>query len=196
MAAGAGAHQHQPVDARLQRLLGMPDGDHVVKYHAAIFVHFLDHVGGSAQAGDDHRHAAPHADIEIVLEPIVGLVDDLVHREGCDFGTGMGAAMILQGGLDRFDPALEHFGRSRIQGGERSHHPAHALRDDEIGIGNDEHRRRDHGQRHAALELLDQGHRGLLRTASDAQVACVSRRASRLPAKPARTGDRSGPGRE
>ena len=46
MAAGAGADQDQPVDARLERLLGVADRDHVVQHDPALAVHGLDDLVG------------------------------------------------------------------------------------------------------------------------------------------------------
>jgi hypothetical protein len=74
---------------------------------------------------DDHRYAVLHADVEILLEPVVGPVDDRVQRVRCNLGAGMSATMILQGHLDHLDPGLEDFGWSRIQTREGSHHTAH-----------------------------------------------------------------------
>ena len=60
----------------------MADRDDVMQDDAAVAVHGADNLGGRAQAGDDYRHALAHANIDIVLEPIVRAVDDLIDREG------------------------------------------------------------------------------------------------------------------
>src|SRR5216684_9017554 len=77
----AGADQDEAVDPLLERLLGMADRDHVVEDDAAVAVHGLDDLGGRPQAGDDDRHALPDADRDVMLEPVVRRMGDLVDRE-------------------------------------------------------------------------------------------------------------------
>ena len=82
MSAGAGAHQDQPVDARFRRLACVAHVDHVVEHDAAVGMDGATTSRGALQAGDDDRHLVAHADLEVVLQPVVGLVHDLVDREG------------------------------------------------------------------------------------------------------------------
>ena len=56
VAAGAGAHRDQPVDAGRRRLLGVAHVDHVVEDEAAVAVHRVDHLLDGAERGDHQRH--------------------------------------------------------------------------------------------------------------------------------------------
>lgn len=158
MAAGAGRHQDQAVHAGLQGLLGMAQVDHVVQHDAAVAVHRLHDLGRRrAQAGDEDRHLVLDAHAHVVLEPHVRLVDDLVHRDRADHRLRMPFAMRGQLVLDLREPAVEQFGRARVERRERADDARLALREHQLGVTDDEHRRGDDGQRQA-LKDGGQGH--------------------------------------
>ena len=109
MAAGPGADQDQSVDACLQRALGVGDVGHVVKHKAAVGVCRFHHVVGRAQRGDLDRHLVLLAEVDIVLQPVVRAVHDLVDGEGRDFLLGMLGLVLGQLRGDALQPFLEHF---------------------------------------------------------------------------------------
>ena len=82
--AGAGAHRDDAVDALRRGLLGVAQIDHIVKHDAAVAVHGVDHLGRRPQAGDDDRHAVFDAQADVMLEPVVARVHDLIDRERRD----------------------------------------------------------------------------------------------------------------
>ena len=96
MAAGAGTDQDQPVDAGLQGALGVGDVGHVVEHQAAVALGRLHHVVGCAQRGDLDRHVVLLAEVDVVLQAVVGAVHDLVDREGRHLLLGMLLLVLAQ----------------------------------------------------------------------------------------------------
>ncbi len=84
MAAGAGAHRDDAVDALRRGLLGVAQIDDVVKHDATVAVHGGDHFGRRPQAGDDDRHPVFDAQTDVMLQPIVAGMHDLVDGERRD----------------------------------------------------------------------------------------------------------------
>ena len=111
-----------------------------------------------AERGDDHRHLVLLAKREIMIEPVVRPVHDLVDRERRRRPLGMRPVMGGELFLDARQPLVEQRRRARVQRRKRADHARLALRDHEIGHGNDEQRRTDHGDRQAALEQGRHGH--------------------------------------
>jgi hypothetical protein len=83
---------------------------------------------------------------------------DLVDRERRRRPVGM--RLVVRGKLflDPRQPFVEQRRRPRVQRRKRSDDARLALRDHEIGHGNDEQRRTDHGNRQTALEQGRHGH--------------------------------------
>jgi hypothetical protein len=132
--------------------------DDVVEDDAAPIMRGLVQVLAGAERGDQHRHLVFLADREIRIEPVVGLVHDLVHRERRRQAMRIG---LVPGGelfLDARDPFVEQRGRPRVQRRERADHAGLALGDHEIGHRDDEQWRADHGYRQTALEQSRHGH--------------------------------------
>ncbi|CFN74999.1 Uncharacterised protein [Bordetella pertussis] len=157
VAARAGAHQDQAVDAGLQGLLGVAHGRDVVEDLAAPGMHAGNQVAGRAQAGDDVGHPVAGAHVQVVFEPVVRLVDDLVDRVGRHDAVRMRAAVFGQAGLDFVEPVAQQRLGARIERGKRPHDAADALRDRQLGVGDDKHGRADHGQGHAGVQLGNHG---------------------------------------
>jgi len=132
--------------------------DHVVKHDAAPAMRGLIEFFARAQRGDDHRHLVLLAQRQILIEPVVRTVHDLVDRERRRRPLGMRLVMRGQFFLDLHQPLVEQGRRTRIQRRERSDDPRLALRDHEIRHGNDEQRRSDHRNRQTALEQGRHGH--------------------------------------
>jgi hypothetical protein len=88
VAAGTRGHGDQAVGALLDRLVREGVVDDVVQHHAAPGVHGVVDVGARAQAGDDDGHLVLGADLHVVLEPVVGLVHDLVDGNGAAGWSG------------------------------------------------------------------------------------------------------------
>ena len=80
MAAGAGCHQDQPIGALLDRLVREFLIDDVVEHDAAPAVRCLVQFLARAERSDHHRHLVLRAHLKVVIEAVVGLVDDLVDR--------------------------------------------------------------------------------------------------------------------
>ena len=154
MAPGTGADQDQSVHARLERLLGMPDTDHVMEYNASIFVDLLHDIVRRAQAGDDHRHAMTHTGIQIAIEPVVGVMDNLVDRIRGDSGPGLRLPMSVERALDLRQPGIEDFGGARVQCREGPDHAIDTLLDDQRRDADDEHGCADDRQGHLAPQLV------------------------------------------
>ena len=81
MAASAGRDRDHPVGAFLHRLAREAVVDDVVEADPAPAVHRLIDLDDRAQRGDDDRHLPFGAGRHVLLEPVVGAVDDLVDRE-------------------------------------------------------------------------------------------------------------------
>ena len=146
MAARAGGHRDQAVGALLDRLAGEAVVDDVVQHDAAIAVHRLVHLRPRAERGDDDRHPVADADLQVVLQPGVAAMDDLVDRERRGRALRMARVPLRQRVLDAADPLRQHLLRPRVQRGEGADDAGRALRDHQVRIGDDEQRRADHGQ--------------------------------------------------
>ena len=81
MAAGAGAHRDQAVDAGFRRLAGVAHVDDVVEHEPAIALHGADQLLHGAERGDDQRHLVLDRDLEVGLQPRIALVHDQIHAE-------------------------------------------------------------------------------------------------------------------
>ncbi len=81
--------------------------------------------------------------LDVVLQPVVGAVRDLVDREGRHFLLGMLGLVLSQLAGDALQPFLEHFLRPRVQRRERADDAGLALLDPQVRIGDDEQRRSD-----------------------------------------------------
>src|SRR6266852_4355647 len=107
MAAGAGADQYQPVDALLQRLLGVAHADDVVQHDATIGTRRLHHFRRRAQRGDHDGHLVLDADRNVVRQAVVGRMHDLVDGEGRHLLLGVRALICRELALDAEDPLFE-----------------------------------------------------------------------------------------
>ena len=70
--------------------------DDVVKHHAAVTMDRRDHVLGRAQAGDDDWNLVLDAHLHVMLETIVALMDDLIHRKRRYFKVRIGISVCRQ----------------------------------------------------------------------------------------------------
>ena len=113
-----------------------------------------------AERGDDHRHLVLFAQRQILLEPVVRSMHDLIDRERRRRPLGMRLVVGGEFFLDPHQPFVEQRRRARVQRRKRSDDAGLALRDHQIGHGNDEQRRTDHGNRQSALEQGRHGHSG------------------------------------
>ena len=159
MSSGAGRNEDEAVGALLDRLVGEFLVDHIVKDDAAPIVRGLIEVLPRAERSDQHRHLVFLAERQIVIEPVVGLMHDLVHRKRRRQTIRMRLVVRGELFLDARNPLVEQRGRAGIQRRKRADHAGLALGDDEIGHGNEEQWRADHGDRQAALEQSGHGHR-------------------------------------
>jgi len=88
MSAGASRHQDQSVGALLDRLVRELLIDHVVEDNAAPAMRRLIELLARAERGDHHRHLVLLAERQILIEPVVRLVHDLVPANGADGRSG------------------------------------------------------------------------------------------------------------
>src|ERR1700738_5676195 len=107
MAAGAGGYQDQAVGALLDRLVREFLVDDVVKNDAAPAMRGLIELFAGAERGDDDRHLVLFAKREILLEPVVRSMHDLVHRERRRGPFGMRLVVRRKLLLDPHQPLLE-----------------------------------------------------------------------------------------
>ena len=155
MAASAGCNGDQPVSAFLDRLVRMKIVDDVVKNNAAIGVYGLVDLFACAQRTDDDGHLVFHAHLQIVFETGVGLVDDLVDREGCSRAVRV---FRIMGTEELGQPFVELGFRARIERRKRPDDARLALRQHQWRMRNDEQRRADHRNSEVFLEDFRQGH--------------------------------------
>ena len=80
---------------------------------------------------------------------------DEVHRPGRRLPAGVLEA--LDADLHLVEPGLELLAAARAMGGEAAHDAFAAAGERQRGIGDQEHRCGDHGDRHAIDQLLDFG---------------------------------------
>ena len=158
MAAGAGRDQDQTVGALFDRLVRKFLVDHVVENDAAPAMRGLIEFLARAERGDHHRHLVLFTKRQILIEPVVRLVHDLVHRKRCRRPRRVGLVVSRELFLDPRQPFVEQRRRPGVQRRKRAHHTRLALRDHQIRHGNDEERRTDHGERQTALEQGRHGH--------------------------------------
>jgi hypothetical protein len=158
VAAGSGGDKDQAIGAFLDRLVGEFLVDHVVKNDAAPAVGCLVELLARAKRSDDDRHLVLFAERQIMVEPVVGTMHDLVDGERGRRRIGMGGIMRCKFGGNPRQPLIEQVRRTRIQGGKRSDDSGLALSDHEIRDRNDEQRRADYRNRQATLEQGRHGH--------------------------------------
>ncbi|MEY9154089.1 hypothetical protein ABIG04_002399 [Bradyrhizobium japonicum] len=164
MAAGAGAHQDQSVDALLRRLARMLDVDDVVEHQPAIGVRGLDDLGGRSQRSDDDGRPVLHTGFHVLHQPVVGGVADLVDRIGRDLLAGIARFVFAELVPDAAQPLVELVHRTGVERRKRADDTGLALGDHQLRAGNDEERRADDGQLQIVLEQSGQCHPILLTT--------------------------------
>ncbi len=152
MAARARGDRDQAVGAFLDGLAREGVVDDVVQHDAAIGVHGIVDFLARAQRGDDDGHLVAHAQFQVVIEPVIGLVHDLVDRERRRRAVRMLGIVLGQLGGDAVQPVIEHRARARIERREGADHAGLALGDHQVGVGDDEQRRANHRQRKTVLE--------------------------------------------
>jgi len=146
MAAGAGCHQDQAVDAGFQRFLCVADRNHVVQHDAAVAMDRIQHfLGRRAQAGNDDRDLMLDAHFDVVRQAVVGLMHDLVDGNRADDRFGMFFLIGGEVGLDLREPGIEQGCRARIERRERADDTGLALGGDQGRAAGDKQRRGNHG---------------------------------------------------
>ena len=108
--------------------------DDVVQHDPAVALDRAVHVFAGAERRDDDRHLVLHAHGQIVLEPVVRLVHDLVHRERR--GRRFGMRRVPRGKLGREarEPPIEKLRRPRVQRRKRADDARFALREHELRL--------------------------------------------------------------
>ena len=158
MAARAGGNGNQPVGALADRGIGMAVVDDIMQHDAAIGMDRLIDFRDRAQRRDDNRHLVFHAHAQIVFEPLVGHVDDLVDRKrrGRPVGIGRIVGREILGDLGQ--PFVHLAFRPRVQCRKRTNDARFALRLDQGRMRNDEQGRRNNGQTQIVLQNCRKSH--------------------------------------
>ena len=159
MPARAVADQDQPVDARLQGALGMLHVGDVMEHQAAVAVGRRHDIIGRAQRGDLNRHLVFLAEVDVVLQPVVGAVHDLVDGKGRHLLVGILGLMLGEFRRNALQPLFEHFLGPRVQRREGADDACLALFDHQVGIGHDEQWRTDHRNREIVAQQSRKSHR-------------------------------------
>ena len=152
MAAGAGAHRDQPVDAGFRGLAGVAHVDHVVEHQPAIALHRADQLLHGAERGDDQRHLVLDRKLEVGLHARIALVHDEIdaERRAGLAGVALDAVEPL---ADLDQPGLVVFARAVVERREGADDAGAAALHHEVRIGDEKHRRGDRGDRETAIEL-------------------------------------------
>ena len=141
MATSASSHRDQAVSALFNRLVGIGVVDDVVHDDAAPTVHGVVDVGARAQRGNDKRNFVAGAHRHVGLKTVIGLVHDLVdgirRRRRLRVRTVPGGEAFS----DLSQPVFKLRRGPGVERGHRAHHAGRALRDDELGVADDEQRR-------------------------------------------------------
>ena len=93
--------------ALLDRLVREELIDVVVQHDASVGMHRPIDVLAGPQRRDHERHSVFDTKVEVVTEPIVRLVHDLVDRKGSRWSLGMFFVVRLQFGCDPLEPFAE-----------------------------------------------------------------------------------------
>src|SRR5262245_42467310 len=139
MPTGSGANQDQAVDTSFQRAASVTNGCDVVQDETTVTMHALYDFRGSAQAGNDDRHAEAHTGFDIRVQPIAVCTNDQVDAMRRHVRLVL-LAGLSQGVVNARKPYGKLLLRSRVEGREGADDPTDALRYDGFGIRNDEHR--------------------------------------------------------
>ena len=107
VAAGAGRHQDQAINAGLDGLFRVTAGGHVMEHQTAPAMDLVDQFRNRAKRGDDQRHLVLFADLEVFFDPRVVAVDDQVDAIGR-------VNRRVQTFLDLEQPVIETFGATLI----------------------------------------------------------------------------------
>ncbi|MNV02355.1 hypothetical protein D3C71_925890 [compost metagenome] len=152
MPASSRGDGDQTIHASFGGLLGMAASRHVMEHQASVAVHCVDQFLHCAEAGDHDRHFVLDANLQVSLQPWIAVVDDQVYR------VRRGVFQRRQPGLDLFQPGLEPAALALVQGRKTAHHAIAAAGEHQLRIGNQEHRRRHHGQTQTLFEQSGQRH--------------------------------------
>ena len=160
MAARAGGHGNQAVGALLDGLAREAVGDDVMQGDPAIGVDRLVQVLASAERGYDDRNLVFHAQLDVLLEPIVGLVHDLVDGERRRRRLRVGLVIGRQFLGDPGQPLVQLRDGAGVQRREGPDDASLALGDHQVRIADDEQRRGDDRKTQAVAQDRRQGHGG------------------------------------
>ena len=136
----------QAISALFNRLVRMFVVDDVVQHHTTITVGCSVDVLTCAQAGNDDGHLVFHAHRHVVLQPVVGLVDDLIDGKRCCRVVRVGQVVGGQRLGDLDQPLFKLLGRPGIERGHGADHASDALGNDQLGVTDNEQGRADDGQ--------------------------------------------------
>jgi hypothetical protein len=132
--------------------------DHIVQHHPARGVDGVVDLPPRAQRGDHHRDLPAAGDLQVVLQPVVGAVGDVIHRERRGRRLRMVAVPGRQLLDDLADPLVELCGRPCVERRKGADDSRLALGDHQLRSGDDEHRAADHRQAQPVVQDGRQGH--------------------------------------
>ena len=146
MAASPRSHRNQAIGALVDRLARIAIVDDVMQHQPAPAVYRCIDLGLRAQRGDDHGHLVLFAQRKILLQPVVGAMDNQIDCERRGRRLGMQAIMRGQFLGDAVQPFVELGRGPRVQGRETADNARLALGNDQFRSRDDKHRRADHRQ--------------------------------------------------
>ncbi|MNT51798.1 hypothetical protein D3C72_1887840 [compost metagenome] len=120
--------------------------------HPTPAVHGIVDLFTRTERGDDDGDLVLLADRHVGFKPVVRLVDDLIDGVWGGRTIRMLRVVLGQFGCNPVEPLVERTFRPRIQRGKRTDNACLALRNDEVGIRDDEKRRGDNGNRKPTRE--------------------------------------------
>ena len=146
MAAGAGRHGDQPVGALANRRMGMTVVDDVMQNDAAVGMHGVVHLWHRAERRDDDGNLVFDAHRQVMLQPFIGAMNDLVDGEGGGGSVRVAGVVCRQLLGDHRQPLVELAFRPGVEGGKSADDAGLALGDRQGGMGDNEQRRADQRQ--------------------------------------------------
>ncbi len=126
--------------------------DHIVQHNPAIGMHGAVHVLARTKRSNGNGHLVSRTQFEVALQPVVRLVHDLVDCERSGRPLRMPSVVLGEFGRDALQPLFQQRFSPGVKGRKRADNASLALRNHEVGVGNDEQWRADHRQRKAAFE--------------------------------------------
>ena len=140
MPTRTGCHSNQSISALFYGLLGKAVVDDIVDNDTAIGMDSFVYINSCAERCYDDGNFVLHAQFNILHQPVIGLVNDLVDsKRSCRF-VWISLIIGVQFPGNTLQPLFQYFYRARVESWKRSDDTGFTLRDDQVWIGNNEQR--------------------------------------------------------